>query len=97
MVYREAKLLKYLAGSSLLVPLPKWARPETVLSLAARGCIAVNMIGNMASITDKGYVLLADYQDLCADRRWTRGLAIAAIILSSVSIVISLMTLWIER
>ena len=92
----EAKILKYLAGSDRFCPLPAWAKVESVRALEARKCIVANAELSGAYITDDGYMALSDYQDQRRERRWTRGLALAALILSIISVTIAGTTLFLQ-
>ena len=48
------------------------------------------------TLTDDGKTYLERQRDLKSDRRWTRGLAIVAIIISTAALCVSLLSLWLQ-
>lgn len=73
---------------------------EAVLDyLQARGYLNIqhsdDEIG-FIRLTDKGLTYFEDSRDATSERRWTRGLAIAAIIISIAALCVSALSLWLQ-
>lgn len=73
---------------------------SVVLLLKARGLLKVTPDYSGfpfgVSVTDAGMRFFEDSHDIASERRWTRGLAITAIIISIAALCVSLLSLWLQ-
>lgn len=90
MTRHEARILKHFSKSPFMQPIPKWVKERPALALKALGYLSVSIDFSQAFTTDEGYAALDEYRDLRSDRRWTRGLAVVALVISLFALLLEL-------
>lgn len=67
--------------------------------LNARGWVKLHNFDDgpwFVSLTEAGRTYFEDHRDAASERRWTRGLAIAAIVISIAALFVSVLSLWLQ-
>lgn len=96
MTHHEARILKHFSKSPFMQPMPEWVKERPALALKSLGYLVISIDFSQACTTDKGYAALDEYRDLRSDRRWTRGLAIVALVISIAALCVSALSLWLQ-
>ena len=90
MTRHEARILKHFSKSPFMQPIPEWVKERPALALKTLGYLSVSIDFSQACTTGKGYAALDEYRDLRSDRRWTRGLAVVALVISLFALLLEL-------
>lgn len=94
MKHNEVRLLKYLlANNQRSVPLPAWAKPQSIVVLAALSLIEITADMQSGFITDTGISALRDHHDKVIALAFDRAIAVLTILISIAALIVSVIAL----